>query len=850
MWATGCHTPFMAGEGPQVARVAFVGDSPNGLEDKWGRPFVGDSGNLLWAVVADGAPEWKRGRNLYLTNAVRCRPYQNKTEAKHTRSCQELLVEELEGLAKLEIVVTFGNEALWSLTGKRGITAEHGIPRKCSVGSRTLVVAPCYHPAYALRDQGRLPDFVQDIDTAFEAWKEGLRVPPPLDHRLLHTAEEWERFLALARACPVLAYDIETNTLKPWDREDPKVLGVSFATAPGVAWFAPLDHPQSVLPLGREAQVERLRAVLEDPSIPKADHNGQFDTRFLRAVLGIDVRGVVMDTKIGWHLLDENDSAQGGGALNGLAARHTPLGAYKEEALEGGDRAALDVVPLLVVARYASLDADATLRLAEKFAKRLHADDIPCEVMEWELRKRRALAEFERRGACVDWDYHAELMQKFPDHMTRLNFEIDQHPAVQETLKALGEVDEEAGLFDQPTDYKPLFNHNSQKMLKHLCYETLRLEPPAGERLTKKGKAAKDAGEEVDYLGQKADALAFDYWLVDFTIPSETKDLLAKVQELRQTAKVFSTYVKPLRGLAGLDGRIHSNFNGSSMVTWRTSSSEPNLQNLPRQSDAYKGRPVGPNDVKRLYCAPQGWRLVAADYSQLELRVIAIVAQEANLLDCFNNGVDVHTRLASRLYRKPLDQVTKDERSRAKPGNFGCAYLMSADTLAREHKLPPLLAHSLHAAFWAENPSYERWTQEQRNTLLETQRSRSLFGHVRRLPGVLSQNKGIAEESIRAGTNFPIQCTASCLCSYAQAVIQELLEEWGWGAYCFLNVHDSIVVCAPEAEVDGVAVLMREVMEGMPFEWLYGTPRLPHVCPIKADIETGTNLRDLRKWVE
>jgi DNA polymerase-1 len=827
----------MPGVGPKRARVALVGEAPGAQEDRRGKPFVGPSGELLDLVLGDIG--WSR-KELFITNAVRCRPPGNKLKAQNTQACQGLLLEELASLPNLEFVVTFGNEALWGVTGKRGITAERGIPRQVQVGGKQVTLVPVFHPAYVLRDQARMGDFLTDMETAARTLKEGVCKPATSVLRMLETKEQWVEFLAsLGKPGTLLAYDIETNCLKPWMEERPVVLGVSFSIREGEGWFAPLDHFGAVGIM--EGQEGQIREVLEDATLPKVDHNGQFDTRFLATVLGIKVRGVVFDTAIAYHMLEEEDSASGGGALDGLAARHTPLGAYKKIALEGAGRDALQSAPLPVVARYAAMDADATQRLAWTFRRRLEQEGIPDSLMVWELRKRDLLASMERRGAFVDWEYHKECLRKFPERVRELDAELMQFPAVVQAAKGEDPGVKQADFLGGSSEP---FNPNSDGQLKFLCLKVLAL-APVGDRLTDGGMQAKKEGRPLTYKHYKADTLAFDYWLAEESLDGDARKILELIQERRQTSRIFSTFIAPLGELKARDGRIHSSFNGSRMVTWRVSSSEPNLQNLPRALESFKSRPCGPNDVKRLYSAPPGWKIVAADYSQLELRIIALLSQDQSLLSAFNTGEDVHKKLAAKLYQKPLKEVTKEERSNAKPGNFGCAYLMSAQTLAMNFRLPRALADRLHAAFWSEYCGYANYVEERKEEVLATGKARSLFGHVRHLPNVRTSDRGEREGFLRIGVNFPVQCTASNLCLYAQALIEGMMRDWSWQAFCFLNVHDSIVIAAPEEEVEGVAELLRTVMEGMPFDWLYGTKEYPQTCPIKADIDAGPNLRDL-----
>ncbi len=839
----------MAGEGPMNAELAIVGESPGGEEDKLGRPFVGPSGQIVNELLSENEPEWRRDR-IFVTNVVKCRPPGNSTKPVHTKACKDLLLEELSRLPNLRFVVTFGNEPLWALNGKRGISEARGIPFEVELPNRkTITVVPVFHPAASFHNPAIIGNMVEDFDKAVIIARDGVRPAAGVCYRPLVSRDDWEEFFAGARKAKLLACDTETNSLD-WLGPDFRLVGASFSFAENTGWFAPVNHKEAKGMPGylAQQQMDRIREAFALP-VRKVFHNWKWDSSVLRR-FEIPVVHPWFDTALAWHMLDEEDSQEGGGRLENLAARFTDMGEYKKKALEQEHVTRLELIALSIAVNYASADADATFRLAIRFLKDLRGQKIPIELMDWEMRKGRMLSRLEEAGAVVDWEWHRHCMEKFPRYLSGLKERMRSFPEVLDceqrfaVMKA-GGADDSLDIFGEKA-VEP-FNPSSHEQKKFLLFEVLGITPNA-EFLTDSGKALHDQGKPLTYEHYSTDSLALDYYLADQAISPNARAILELGQDFATSDKIRGTYIEPLKNLKGHDGLIHTEFMGSRMKTWRVSSKRPNLQNLPRVLDKHLRKEAGPNDVKRLYCAPPGWKVGEADYSQLEMRIIGIVAQDKTLQRCYSEDIDIHRMLASRLYSCPIPEVTDDQRSNAKPGNFGCAYLMSARTLAREYGLTMELAEALHDAFWTTFPDYGRYVERMKEEYRETGVARSLFGHVRHLPGCLSDNRRIREGSLRQAVNFPIQCTASCLCLYAQTLLVEWAEEFGMRTQFFGHVHDSIWFRSPEEELDDACEMVRAVMENMHFDFLHGTPAYPVPIPLAADIKTGDNLGQLKKW--
>lgn len=824
----GCRTPFMDGAGPMDSPVAIVGEAPAGKDDLRGVPFSGDAGALLSEILRD-LPGLERPK-VRVLNAIRCAPPGGRILRSHERGCFPLLLEELGEMPNLRLVVALGNTALLALTGKKGITSEHGQPREVELpGGRTITLIPAFHPSYVLREPGHLDAMVRDLTLAHRFLTEGAPERPAVSYRTLLGAEAWEEFWREAK--DVVAYDFETRGLRPW-ASDFLVLGIALATAPGRAWFAPLDHPPAELTKReREEQVREIKKFLTS-KVPKADHWGTFDVGVAEAVFKVTPQNVVLDTYLGYFAVDEEDCMQGGslGALEWKLLPET-AGGRKAAALDGDteSRSRLYEMDLGRLTSYACGDADSTLQLVPILRRELRRERIPNSLMQWELRRRATLSRMRRRGAVIDWEEQEAAVVRFSSALRECVEELRSYEAVRETERLLAG----AGASDIFGENREPFNPRSPKHKKVLVYEVLGL-PPDPEALTKSGQAVAEARGELLPEHYKLDLTHLDGYLSREDLPEETRGLVEALARFGRLRHLHDTYLSKLPEFRDPDtDRVHSDFGGV-MHTWRSKSTNPNLQNLPRAGD---GSLLGPAAVKRCYIAGPGWRLLQADYSQLELRMMALLSQDEEMLRAYLEDLDIHRLLAARAFGVAMEEVTKEQRQEGKTLNFSTAY-----------KLPRYEGEGFEPRFWNTYKGYAAWVEETRRGIERTGKSRGLFGHVRRLPGAQSDDRKVRNAAIRAGCNFPVQNTASCLAAYAMTEVDEFLLREGFASYVFLSVYDSIVLRVREEELSEVAIVVKTIMENMPFPWLHGTPDYPQAPVMKADLEVGDRLSELEPY--
>ncbi|HEX6541369.1 MAG TPA: DNA polymerase I [Ktedonobacterales bacterium] len=589
----------------------------------------------------------------------------------------------------------------------------------------------------------------------------------------------------LARAlsgADIFAFDLETDSANELQAE---IVGLSFALGPGEAYYIPVGHttdtegnmPARQLPTGDV--LDRLRAVFGDEAVGKVGHNAKFDMLVL-ARHGVWVRGLRFDTMVAAYLL--NPGRRGLGlkeqAFENLGIIMTPI-----DELIGKGRAQISMaqVPVRLAADYAGADADITLRLMHTLAPVLETRGLRKLFDEIEVPLVPVLTRMELTGILVDKDF-----------LRRMGSELEEQcgALVQEIYDAVGHQ----------------FNVNSTRQLGDVLFGELRL--PHG-RKTKTGYSV-DA-EVLEGLRGQHDAV---------------DDLL----EYRQLSKLKSTYVDGLLELINpRDGRIHTSFNQTIAATGRLSSSNPNLQNIPIRTEV--GR-----RIRRAFLADPGAYLLTADYSQIELRILAHVTREPALVAAFEAGEDIHAATASRLFNVPLVEVLPDQRRLAKTVNFAVLYGQSAFGLARTTGMSNAEAVEFIRNYEQTFPLVREYVQ---NTLHQARTQgyvQTLMGRRRYFPDMSGLPVVQRQAAEREAINMPIQGTNADMIKMAMIALQRQIEELNLGARQILQVHDELVLEVPDGEVDLVAELVDGAMRSA----------LALSVPIKVEIKLGRNWYDVK----
>jgi len=571
-------------------------------------------------------------------------------------------------------------------------------------------------------------------------------------YRTLATLEELDAYLAAFRASGApLAFDTETTSL---DARRAELVGLSLSFAPGDAVYVPVGHrdgPNAPL----DGVLERLRAVFADPGVLLVGQNCKYDLHLL-AARGIDRVGPVRDTMLASYLLDPEGS-HGLDALSQeiLGHRMIPI---TELIGEGRTQITMDQVAVDRATEYAAEDADAAGRLHPIFEERLRAAELHELWTELECPLIDVLLTMERAGIGLDVEYLAVLSRELERRLAALTLEI--HAAAERE-----------------------FNIASPAQLAQVLFDHLRL--PKG----KKTKTGYSTDQEV--LEELASL---------HPVPR-------LVLEHRQLSKLKGTYVDSLPALVDPQTkRLHTTYGQAVAATGRLSSNDPNLQNIPIRSAA--GR-----EIRRAFVAAPGHRLICADYSQIELRILAHLSGDETLREAFRQGQDIHVATAVRLFGVDPSHVDAELRSRAKTVNFGVIYGMGPIRLARALSIPVAEARRFIGEYFARIPGVKLYLEASLAEARQNGYVRTLYGRRRIVRGLDGRDPRLKAQAERIVGNTPIQGTAADLIKRAMLRVHAALRERRVSARLLLQVHDELVLEAPHAEVEEVRELVREAME-------------------------------------
>ncbi|MCW0372889.1 DNA polymerase I [Xanthomonas sacchari] len=572
------------------------------------------------------------------------------------------------------------------------------------------------------------------------------------DYTAVTTPEAFEALLVRLRVADGFAFDTETDAL---DAMRANLVGLSFATEPGRADYLPLghDYPGAPVQLDRALALEMLKPLLEDPAKAKVGQHGKYDLHVLRRH-GVEVRGYADDTMLESFVLNSTASRHD---MDSLARRYLGYDTvkYEDVAGKGAKQIAFSQVAIDDATGYAAEDADITLRLHRTLSAQLDAEPALARVYrEIEMPLVPVLARVEANGVCVDI---AELRKQSQDLSQRML-------AAQQKATAL------AGRS---------FNMDSPKQLQAVLFDELKL--PA---VLKTPKGQPSTNEEA------LEAIA------------DQHELPRVILEYRGLAKLRSTYTDKLPEMVNPDtGRVHTSYHQAGAATGRLSSSDPNLQNIPIRTD--DGR-----RIRRAFVAPPGRKLIACDYSQIELRIMAHLSEDPGLLRAFGSGVDVHRATAAEVFGRKLEEVTGNERRAAKAINFGLMYGMSAFGLARNLGIGRGEAQDYVALYFSRYPGVRDFMERMREQARTQGYVETLFGRRLYLNDINARQQGLRAGAERAAINAPMQGTAADIIKRAMVGVDAWLQDHRDRALMILQVHDELVF---EADADFVDTLLPEV---------------------------------------
>jgi DNA polymerase-1 len=579
---------------------------------------------------------------------------------------------------------------------------------------------------------------------------------PAVAHDTVLNEAALSTWLERLRAAPLFAFDTETTSLNYMEAD---IVGVSFAVEAGTAAYVPLAHsyPGAPQQLDRDTVLAALKPLLEDPALKKVGQNLKYDASVL-ARAGITLRGIAFDTMLESYVLDSTASRHD---MDSLALKYLGRSTthFEDVAGKGAKQITFDQVGIDEAAAYAAEDAEVTLALHDALWPKLVALPTLRSVFESiELPLVPVLSRMERRGALLDEDRLWEQSRELGQRLQALE---------EEAHNLAGEV----------------FNLGSPKQLGEILFNKLGL--PV---VKKTPKGAPSTAEEV------LQELALDYPLPQLLL------------EHRSLAKLKGTYTDKLPALINPEtGRVHTSYHQAVTATGRLSSSDPNLQNIPIRTA--EGR-----RIRQAFVAPDGYRIVAADYSQIELRIMAHLSADDGLLEAFRENLDVHSATASEVFGVALDAVSSEQRRKAKAINFGLIYGMSAFGLARQLHLDRGEAQRYIDVYFERYPGVHEYMERTRALAHEQGYVETLFGRRLYLPEINARNKMRQQAAERTAINAPMQGSAADIIKKAMITVEQWIEAEAVDARMIMQVHDELVLEVADAQLDPVRAELCQLM--------------------------------------
>jgi len=597
------------------------------------------------------------------------------------------------------------------------------------------------------------------------------------DYHLVNTSEALEALVKRLSASASFAFDTETVGLNSIQAQ---LVGISVSPTPGESYYIPVGHigmmqlPQ--LPL--QQVVERLKPIFEDATKSKIAHNGKFDMEVLNGV-GINVTNLTFDTMVASYLLSEPSLGLKSLAFALLRVEMAPISDLMGS---GSKQIPMSQVEIEKASDYSCADADMTGRLSEILSNELRRQDLWQLFDEVEMPLVPVLLDMEENGIKLDIGLLSRLSGELGEQITMLE----------------GEIYNRAG---------QKFNINSPSQLATVLFEKMQLEAPK-----KKGGGYSTAADVLESL-------------------RDANPIIGYILEYRQLTKLKSTYVDALPELVNpKTGRIHTSFNQTRTATGRLSSSDPNLQNIPIRDE--QGR-----RMREAFVAPAGSYLLGADYSQIDLRSLAHLSQDENLLNAFRKDEDIHSATAAQLYNVSPSQVTPAMRRLAKTVNFGVIYGMSEYGLQQATELSREEAGKFIAAYFEKYPGVKWYLELTKEQARKSGYVQTILGRKRLIPEINASNRQVREAAERMAINMPVQGTSADIIKKAMINLYREMSRCKLKSKMLLQVHDELVFEVPENEMDEMRRLTPDMMVNA----------LKLSIPLKVDTKIGKNWGEMEK---
>ena len=600
-----------------------------------------------------------------------------------------------------------------------------------------------------------------------------------VDYYVIDTSENLQKLVADLQAAPMIAFDTETTST---DQMQAELVGISLATGPQASYYIPVGHLQGQqLPLSEV--IEALRGPLTNPKIPKAGHNLKYDFVML-ARNGLRATPLRFDTMLAEWLVNPDSRNLGLKSLSWVRLDHQMT---EIETLigKGKNQKTMAEVPIADAAAYAADDAAVVLRLIPQLQAEMEAAELTRLFDEIEMPLVPVLADMEMAGIALDTGFLENMSRELAARLRQIEDQVYQ-------------------MVGEP------FNLNSTQQLSRALFDVLKLDPPDRTRKTASGHYSTAAGV--------LEAMSKSHPVVDLIL------------EHRELSKLQSTYVEALpQQVNSHTGRVHTSYNQAGSRTGRLASSDPNLQNIPIRTEL--GR-----KVRNAFVAAPGYQLLAVDYSQVELRIAAHMAQDQGMLAAFRAGQDIHAATAAAIYGIPLEAVSKEQRRKAKAVNFGLIYGMSSFGLTRSTDLTLAEAEDFVETYFRQFPGIQRYLNGIREQAAQQGYVETLLGRRRYFPGLVNpSNQQTRNRQEREAINAPIQGTAADIMKIAMLRVPPALHAAELSAKMLLQVHDEIVLECPNEELAETATLVQNIME----------QAYPLDIPLRTDARSGPNWGEL-----
>jgi DNA polymerase-1 len=585
------------------------------------------------------------------------------------------------------------------------------------------------------------------------------------DYTIVDTREKLDEMIATLNQADSFSFDTETTSTNQMLAD---LVGLSFSDGPGRGWYVPVGHKVGQqLPLN--SVIDQIRPLLESESIGKTAHNANYDMTVL-SNYGVEVKGVTFDTMLAAHL--NGKRAIG---LKNLASDylHEEMTNISELIGTGRKQITMDMVEIDKAAHYAAADADFTERLKAILEPDIEQKGLRKLFDTLEMPLVPVLVRMQRNGVAIDENLMSQMSVELGDQMGQI----------------------EASMYDLVGHE---FNLNSSQQLGDVLFKELKL--PATKR-TKNGFST-----DASSLEGLKDML--DEGKGGENVNPTAYQVLDHILEYRQLTKIKSTYVDSLPTLVNpRTGRIHTSYNQTGSATGRVSSNDPNVQNIPVRTEL--GRRVRTAFIAEH--APE-WTLLGADYSQIELRILAHYSQDPGLLEAFHNNEDIHSATASSVYGVEIDGVTSDMRRIAKIMNFGVLYGLSPFGISRQTDLSPDEGSKFIEMYFSKYPGIRQYIDNVKSDVREKGYVETLLGRRRYIPEIKASNYHVRGAGERMAINMPIQGTAADIIKIAMIRIQERMDELKMRSMMIVQVHDELIFEVPRDEMEQMQAIVTELM--------------------------------------